>query len=110
MGVLSVQIALNSATATPLIVHGTGTGTGGDTTFKNTEGSIDDPIPALVTNLAASGGAVVWVGGQGVTTSTGTPIQPLASLPFSFVGSDSRALWAISGSDTPSVSVCLLRQ
>ncbi len=106
MGVRSVQIALNNTTATPLIVPGAGTSS--DTTFINTTGSIPDPIPALVTNLSSS--VVVYVGGQGVTSSTGTPIQGNASLPFSFVGTDATDLFAISASDTPSVAVFLLRQ
>jgi hypothetical protein len=91
-----------------LIVTGPGAG-GADTTFKNTSGSVGDPLPVLVTNLAAATD-VVWVGGPGVSSSTGTPIQPLASLPFSFIGTDAQFLYAIASGGNTSVSVFLERQ
>lgn len=108
MGVHSVQISVTTATAVPLVVPGAGAG-GSDTSFVNTSGSISDPLPILVTNTAASTD-VVYVGGPGVTTSTGTPIQPLAALPFSFVGTDAQNLYAIASGGTASVAVFAMRQ
>lgn len=107
MGVHSVQIALNNSTATALVVPGAGAG-GTDTSFINTSGSIGDPLPVLVTNDSST--VVIYLGGPGVTSSTGTAIQPNAALPFSFIGTDAQDLFAISASDTPSVAVFALRQ
>ena len=108
MGVHSVQISVTTGAAVPLMVFGPGAG-GADTTFKNISGTVGDPLPVLVTNLAAATD-VVYVGDQTVTTSTGTPIQPLASLPFNFVGSDAHHLWAIASGGNTSVAVLALRQ
>ncbi len=108
LGCHSVQIATNTTTAVPLIVPGAGAG-GSDTSFKNTSGSIGDPLPVLITNTAAATD-VVYVGGPSVTTSTGTPIQPLAALPFSFIGTDAENLFAIASAGTPSVAVFAMRQ
>lgn len=108
MGVHSVQITVGTGTAVPLVVPGAGAG-GADTSFINTSGSISDPLPVLVTNLAAATD-VVWVGGPGVTSSTGTPIQPLASLPFSFIGTDAEDLFAIASGASTSVAVFAERQ
>ena len=108
MGVHSVQISVTTAAAVPLIVPGPGAG-GADTSFVNTSGNVGDPLPVLVTNLAAATD-VIWVGGPGVSSSTGTPIQPLASLPFSFVGTDAEDLFAISTGGTTSVAVFAERQ
>jgi hypothetical protein len=108
MGVHSVQISVGTVTAVPLMVPGPGSG-GADTSFKNTQGAVGDPLPVMVTNLAAATD-VVYVGGATVTTSTGTPIQPLASLPFNFVGTDAQHLWAIASGGATSVAVIALRQ
>lgn len=108
IGCHSVQIPTSTTTAVALVVQGPGAG-GTDTTFKNVTGSIGDPLPILVTNTAAATD-VVYVGGPSVTTSTGTPIQPLAALPFSFVGTDATQLYAIASAGTPSVAVFAERQ
>lgn len=106
MGVNSVQVALNATTATPIVVQGAGNP--GDGTFRNVTGAMGDELPLLITNTSAT--IVVYLGGYGVTSATGTPLQPNAALPMSFLGTDATDLFAIAASATPTVSVFAGRQ
>jgi hypothetical protein len=55
-------------------------------------GSSNQPLPILIENLDAAN--AVYLGGSGVTTSTGLTLAAGGSLTFNVVGSDS--LYAIS--------------
>jgi hypothetical protein len=98
----SVQIALNASTATPLVVQGY---TGTD--FPNTTGVDGDEIPFLITNCDAV--IVIYIGGPGVTTATGTPLAAGAALPIGVVGGG-EIPYAIAASGTPTVAVLAGRQ
>jgi hypothetical protein len=63
MAFSSRQITLAAATATPLLVKGSGSGT----TFKNIVGTVTDPVPVM---FMITTGTVYW-GGTDVTNSNG---------------------------------------
>jgi hypothetical protein len=106
MAIRSVQIALNNATATALMVAGDGTGT----TFKNLAGTATDPLPVTIGNTDAA--IAIWIGGPGVTAATGTKLLPGASQSYQMVGDPaiSDIFYAIAASATPNASVMIGRQ
>ena len=104
MALKSVQIAL-STTEQAVIVQG-----GGASQFANVGGTVDDPLPVIITNLDAA--ILIYVGGPGVTAATGTPIYPKLSLPMSLIGDPtvSDIPHCVAASGTPSVAVLVGRQ
>lgn len=65
-------------------------------------GTVNDPVPIVVENTDATN--AVYLGGSGVTTSTGLKLAAGASLTYNVVGNDS--LYAISaGSVVVAVAV-----
>jgi hypothetical protein len=105
MAFKSAQITLGNVSATQLIVQGAGA-----TQFANIAGTVDDPLPVIVTNTDAT--IVIYVGGPGVTAATGTPVYPKTSFPMSLIGdpSISDIPFAIGASGAPVVAVLCGRQ
>jgi hypothetical protein len=75
MAFSSRQITLVASTITPLLVLGTGTGT----TFKNVQGSVQDPLPVIVQNTSAT---TAYIGGPDVSATNGFPLATNQSLPM----------------------------
>jgi hypothetical protein len=96
------QITLVASTATPLLVAGTGTGT----TFRNTAGNVQDPLPIQVKNEDAA--AVVWIGGPDVNATHGQSLNAGQSVIMNVYGT-SEIPYAFS-TGTPIVSVLAGRQ
>ena len=71
-------------------------------------GSLIDPIPVQVKNMDAT--ITVYLGGPGVTSSTGYPLLAGASISFGFVAGDEDALYVIAASGTPKMAWLALRQ
>jgi hypothetical protein len=101
MPLVARQILLVTSTATPLIVKGSGSGT----TFKNTDGTLQDPIPVIVKNEDTV--ITVWIGGSDVDATHGQSLAPGQTLPINMYGSDVPYAFAVG---TPIVSVLVGRQ
>lgn len=102
MALSARQITLAATTATPLIVKGDGTGT----TFKNTQGSLQDPIPVEIRN--EDGAAIVFIGGPDVSNTKGQQLRAGESKVMNLYG-EKEIPYAYSAG-TPLVSVLLGRQ
>jgi hypothetical protein len=102
MAIKSVQIALSSSTATPLLVQGSS-----GTQFLNITGSMSDQLPIQVKNTDSA--ITIYLGGVGVTSSTGYPLLAGQSISFGLLGSGD-VPYAISASGTPTVAVMAGRQ
>lgn len=106
MALRTVQIALATTPAVPLIVKGDGTGT----TFKETAGQVGDPLPVMIQNNDATHN--VTIGGPAVATEGGVILTPGETYPMSLVGETmvTDVPYAVSVSGTPSVTVQVGRQ
>lgn len=103
MAFKAIQLTLDSETATPTIVRGSGA-----TQFINVPavGSVGDPIPVIIKNEDASD--IVWWGGPDVDDTHGQSIAPGDSVPMNLYGeSEIPYVWC---DGTPIVSVLLGRQ
>lgn len=102
MALSARQITLVASTITPALVSGTGSGT----TFKNINGTIQDPIPVIIKNEDAT--AIVYIGGPDVSATNGQSIAPGSSFTANLYGS--AEIPYIFSVGTPIVSVLLGRQ
>lgn len=84
MPVLAAQVTVPSATAAvPLILPGT---------FNNTSGGNGDELPVIICNHDATN--PVYLGGPGVTSSTGLKLAAGGLMSFAFIGTDALSLFA----------------
>ena len=96
------QLTLVGSTPTITLVRGSGSGT----TFKNIEGSLQDPLPLSIKN--EDGSAVVWWGGSDVDSTHGQSIPPGGTVVMNVYNpSEIPYVWS---SGTPIVSVVCGRQ
>ncbi len=104
MALRSQAIALNTSTATPLLVKGTSSGQ-----FPNISGTVNDPLPVIIQNNNAS--ISITVGGPNVASEGGVVIPAGSSLQLSLIGSPvSDIPYAVSASATPNATVICGRQ
>ena len=96
------QLTLVANTATPALVFGDGTGT----TFKNINGTLQDPIPVIIKNEDAT--AIVYVGGPDVSATKGQSIAAGSTFTANLYGSSE--IPYVFSVGTPIVSVLLGRQ
>jgi hypothetical protein len=96
------QITLVTGTATPLLVLGSGSGS----TFKTVAGTIQDPLPVLITNLDAV--ITIYIGGSDVSGTAGVPLAAGQSLTLSLYGSSEIPYAYATG--TPKIAVLVGRQ
>jgi hypothetical protein len=107
----SISAQLNVTTSAPVLLWQTTTGVSPDPAV-NTAGQIfraqppADPVPILVVNTDSTN--PVYLGGSGVTSSTGTKLAGGLSITRSVVGNDSQ--YAISTGGTVVVAVLVDRQ
>lgn len=105
MALKSIQLVLVANTAQAAIVQGAGS-----SQFPNLSGTVQDPLPVLISNLDPA--LTIYVGGPGVLPGTGTPIGPGSSRAFALIGSPvSDIPWVIGSSGaTPTFAVLCGRQ
>jgi hypothetical protein len=102
MALKSFQIATNNATATPLLVVGSGA-----SQIAALTGTLQDPLPVAIQNIDAA--ITIYLGGPGVTAVNGYPLLAGVSFPLALYGS-SEIPYAISASGTPVIAVLVGRQ
>lgn len=102
MAFRAVQLTLTADTPTPTLVLGSGSGT----TFKNIQGTLQDPLPVSIKN--EDGTAVVWWGGSDVDSTNGQSIAPGGTIVMNLYNpSEIPYVWSTG---TPIVSVTCGRQ
>jgi hypothetical protein len=74
--------------------------------LNNMYGTLQDPLPILLQNVDSSN--TVYIGGPGVTSSTGYPLAPGGSIPLSLYGSDIPIAISIAGD--PAIVILAGRQ
>lgn len=95
MAFSSRVVTVGAASATPLLVLGTGSGT----TFKNIQGTLQDPLPVIVTN---TGAATLFIGGSDVTNVNGFPLAQNQSLPMALYNpSEIPYAYSVAGTTVP---------
>jgi hypothetical protein len=96
-------------TATPVLLWQTSTGFSPDPAITGQvfrAMAASDPLPIIIENLDATN--PVYLGGSGVTSSTGTELAAGGSITRNVIGNDSE--YAIASGGTVSVSVQVSRQ
>lgn len=98
MAVISAQVAQSTAAAQVFP----------SATFPHQIGNMQDSIPAIIKNLDAA--ITVYIGPVGVTSSTGYPLLPGQSLPFSFITTEMGTVYCVAASGTPTLAILVGRQ
>lgn len=101
MALKSIQLTL-STTEQAAIVQGSGAAQ-----FKNAAGTLQDPLPVQITNMDAA--IIIYIGGAGVLSSTGTPI-PAGETWIANLYGTSEIPHLVAASGTPTAAVLLGRQ
>jgi len=97
----SFQITTVAATATPLLVQGSGS-----SQVSTLTGTLQDPLPVLIQNIDAA--ITVYIGGPTVNAG-GYPLLAGQSLPLALYG-PSEIPYVYPASGTPIVAVLVGRQ